>query len=56
MGFKGVSFGSLIILLVIFILLFGTKKLRDMGGDIGAAVKSFRKGMQEDDTNKLKED
>lgn len=39
MGF-GVS--ELLIILLIVALLFGTKKLRNMGGDIGSAVKSFR--------------
>lgn len=39
MGF-GVS--ELLILLLIVALLFGTKKLRNMGGDLGSAVKSFR--------------
>lgn len=44
MGF-GVS--ELLILLVIVALLFGTKKLRNMGGDIGGAVKSFKKALSE---------
>lgn len=39
MGF-GVT--ELLILLLIVALLFGTKKLRNMGGDLGSAVKSFR--------------
>jgi sec-independent protein translocase protein TatA len=46
MGFHG-SIGSLLLILVIAVLLFGTKKLRHIGEDLGAAVKSFRKGMQD---------
>lgn len=47
MGFHG-SIGSLLLILVIALLLFGTKRLRNMGEDLGAAVKSFRKGMAEE--------
>src|SRR5688572_12583924 len=36
---------QLLIILVIVALIFGTKKLRDVGGDLGSAVKSFRKAM-----------
>jgi len=45
----GISFGSLLLILIIAMLLFGTKRLRNIGEDLGAAVKSFRKGLQEDD-------
>lgn len=51
MGFHGFSFGSLILILIIAVLLFGTKRLRTLGEDLGAALKSFRKGMQSDDSN-----
>jgi len=44
MGF-GVS--ELLILLLIVALLFGTKKLRNMGGDLGSAIKSFRGAIKE---------
>lgn len=49
MFFKGISFGSLLILFLIVVVLFGTKKLREIGSDLGAAIKSFRKGMQEEE-------
>lgn len=49
MGFHGFSFGSLILILIIAILLFGTKRIRNIGEDIGAAIKSFRKGLQGDE-------
>jgi len=38
---------QLLILLLIVVLVFGTKRLRNMGSDLGAAVKGFRKGMEE---------
>ncbi len=47
MGF-GVT--ELLILLLIVALLFGTKKLRNMGGDIGSAVKSFRSAVKDSDS------
>jgi len=54
-GFRGMSFGSLLLIFLIVVLLFGTRRLRDIGGDLGAAVKSFRKGMQEEDAEQLKD-
>jgi sec-independent protein translocase protein TatA len=37
-----------LIVLVIVLLIFGTKKLRNIGGDLGGAVKGFKEGMKED--------
>ena len=53
----GISIWQLLIVLGIVILLFGTKKLRNLGGDLGSAVKSFKGAMKEgaDDTNMKKE-
>lgn len=48
---SGVSPLSIIIILVIVILLFGTKKLRGLGGDLGGAIKNFKKAMT-DESNK----
>jgi sec-independent protein translocase protein TatA len=45
--FHGLSFGSLILILLIVFFLFGTKRLRNIGDDLGAALKSFRKGLQD---------
>lgn len=47
MGFGGISIWQLLIVLVIIILLFGTKKLRSLGGDLGSAIKNFKQSMQE---------
>lgn len=38
-----------LIVLLVVVLLFGTKKLRNVGGDLGSAIKSFRKGLNEND-------
>ena len=43
----GISVWQLLIVLVIVLLLFGTKKLRNIGGDLGGAIKSFRTAMKE---------
>ncbi|TXH71738.1 MAG: twin-arginine translocase TatA/TatE family subunit [Thiothrix sp.] len=40
---------QLVLILVIVILLFGTKKLRSMGGDLGEAFKNFRKAVKDGD-------
>ncbi len=47
-GPGGISIWQLLIILVIVVLLFGTKKLRGMGGDLGTAIKSFKKSVKED--------
>ncbi len=47
MGFGGISIGSLLLIFLIVLVLFGTKKLRSIGEDLGQAVRSFRKGLQE---------
>ena len=39
-----------IIVLVIVVLVFGTKKLRNLGNDLGSALKGFKEGMKESDT------
>lgn len=46
MGIGGISPGSLILIFLITVLLFGTKKLSTLGEDLGKAIKGFRKGMQ----------
>jgi sec-independent protein translocase protein TatA len=41
-----------LIVLVIVVLLFGTKKLTNIGGDVASAIKNFRKGLKDDDDDK----
>lgn len=45
----GIGIKELAIILVIVLLVFGTKKLRNMGGDLGSAIKNFKKSMSEAD-------
>lgn len=46
MGIRGISLGSLLLILLIVMLVFGTKRLGTIGEDLGKAVKSFRKAME----------
>ncbi len=48
----GISVTQLLIVLVIVIVLFGTKRLRNMGGDLGGAVKGFRSAMKDGEEDK----
>ncbi|TJY58263.1 Sec-independent protein translocase subunit TatA [Sinimarinibacterium sp. CAU 1509] len=41
------SIGHWLIVLVIVLLIFGTKKLRNLGGDLGGAIKNFKQSMRE---------
>jgi sec-independent protein translocase protein TatA len=45
MGLGGISIWQLLIILVIVLLLFGTKRLKNIGSDLGNAVKGFRNAM-----------
>jgi sec-independent protein translocase protein TatA len=45
----GISIWQLLIVLGIVILLFGTKKLRNIGTDLGGAIRGFKKSMTDDD-------
>ena len=44
----GISIWQLLIIAVIVLLLFGSKKLRGLGGDLGAALRGFKKEMHDD--------
>ena len=48
MGLGGISIWQLLIILAIVVMLFGTKKLRSMGGDLGEAIKGFRNSVKDD--------
>ena len=48
MGFGGISIWQLLIILAIIILIFGTRRLKNMGGDLGSAFKGFKKAVKED--------
>ena len=49
MGLGGISLWQLLIVLVIVIVIFGTKRLTSIGSDLGGAVKGFRKAMGDAD-------
>ncbi|MAF82580.1 MAG: twin-arginine translocase TatA/TatE family subunit [Gammaproteobacteria bacterium] len=51
MGFGGISLWQLLIVLLIVVVIFGTKKLGSIGGDLGGAVKGFRKAMNDADAD-----
>ncbi|KAF3984601.1 MAG: twin-arginine translocase TatA/TatE family subunit [Methylococcales symbiont of Hymedesmia sp. n. MRB-2018] len=48
----GMSVTQLLIILVIVIVLFGTKRLRNIGGDLGGAIKGFRSAVKEGSEDK----
>ena len=52
MGFGGISIWSLLLVLVIVVLLFGTKKLRNVGSDLGGAIKNFKKSVKDEEAEK----
>ena len=47
MGVSGISIWQLLIVLLIVVLIFGTKRIKNIGSDLGGAFKSFRKGLNE---------
>ena len=55
MGIGGISPWSLVLILLIVLLLFGTKRLRNMGGDLGNAIKNFKKSMSDEEVKAAEE-
>ena len=47
MGLGGISIWQLLIILAIVLLLFGTKRLKNIGSDLGGAIKGFKGAMKE---------
>ena len=56
MGFGNIGWFQILVVLLIVLLVFGTKKIRTLGGDLGGAIRDFRKGMSEEDDSESKED
>lgn len=50
----GFGIKELVIILIIVLLVFGTKRLKSLGADLGTAIKGFRKSVAEDDDEKPK--
>jgi sec-independent protein translocase protein TatA len=44
----GIGFKELLVILIVVLLVFGTKKLRSLGGDLGSAIKDFKKNIAND--------
>ena len=55
MGFGGISIWQLLIVLIIVVLIFGTKRLGALGSDLGGALKSFRKAMDSEESESANE-
>ena len=51
----GIGFRELLIILVIALILFGAKKLRNVGSDLGAAVRGFKKAVNDGDDEATKQ-
>ena len=49
MGVGGIGIWQLLIILLIVVMLFGTKKLRNLGSDLGGALKGFKSAMKDDE-------
>ncbi|MEX1668862.1 Sec-independent protein translocase subunit TatA [Zhongshania guokunii] len=54
MGLGGISIWQLLIILAIVVLLFGTKKLKGMGTDLGGALKGFKDSMKGEEDEEAK--
>ena len=52
----GLSWSHILIVLVIFVLLFGRGKISELMGDLAKGIKSFKKGLSEDDTAAAEEE
>ena len=49
MGIGGISFWQILIILVVILILFGGKKIRTMGSDLGEGLKGFKKAIKDED-------
>lgn len=56
MGIGGISIWQLLVILVIVLLLFGTKRLKNLGGDLGGAIKGFKKAMTDEEAKEHSSD
>ena len=48
MGISGVSFGEIMLIIVVLLLLFGSKKLPGIASDLGSAIRDFRRSVSSD--------
>lgn len=52
MGISGISIWQLLIVLAIVVMLFGTKRLKTLGSDLGSMIKGFKNSMSSDEAKK----
>ena len=52
MGIGGISFWQILIILVVILVLFGGKKIRTMGSDLGEGLKGFKKAIKDEDAGR----
>lgn len=55
MGIGGISFWQILIILVVIVVLFGGKKIRTLGSDLGEGLKGFKKAIKDEDADKESE-
>tara|TARA_B100001287_G_scaffold48289_1_gene37283 strand:- start:34 stop:219 length:186 start_codon:yes stop_codon:yes gene_type:complete len=55
MGIGGISLWQILIILVVILVLFGGKKIRTMGSDLGEGLKGFKKAIKDEDADKESE-
>ena len=55
MAIGGISFWQILIILVVILVLFGGKKIRTMGSDLGEGLKGFKKAIKDEDADKESE-
>ena len=53
MGIGGISFWQILIILVVILILFGGKKIRTMGSDLGEGLKGFKKARKDEDKSSV---
>lgn len=51
MGLGGISIWQLLIILLIVVMIFGTKRLKNIGNDLGTAIKGFKNSVKDEDVN-----
>jgi len=51
MGIGNIGWFQILVILLIVLLVFGTKRIRNIGSDLGGAIREFRKGVGDDDSS-----
>ena len=55
MGIGGISIWQILIILLVVVVLFGGKKIRNLGSDLGEGLKGFKKAIKDEDTESTSE-